>query len=431
LDIDAAPAEQLIPCGLLDKVSILGPFWKIDAYDGLINTLKNIGYRDRGSQSLFVFTYDWRQSNVDSARQLNQFIEQINAPKVDIVAHSMGGLVSAIYAHNYDGAKRINKIVFLGTPFMGSMNTFATLSDGWGGFQNIIVGGIESIRRTALSFAALYELLPRYPNCCRMGTQNNYVPVDPMNASSWRQYHWLPGEYDSGGRAGHFDSRLAGARAVQEIMQRPLPNGIASVKVVGDVFGTNLYLLGSNSDPSWKGWTFVKARGDETVPAWSAANNTESLEGTNPSFSTHGTIFNDRTVQSILERELLNVSIPKEVRTRALPISSNVLKPFDFIDISLEPGAVPVNGQANVFLNIHWVTATTRGEYKPRGFLRGPGQDKEITFSETTSDVDLAANTLTFVGGIDAPSEAGQWRIQFDFGDFDADYLAYLTTYLP
>src|SRR5262249_47775238 len=145
--------EPLKPCGLLDKISVLGPFWKIEAYGGLIETLKGLGYEE--GLTLFIFTYDWRQSNIDSARLLSELISSINAPTVDIVAHSMGGLVSTIYLHNFDGIKRVNKIIFLGTPFLGSMNAFATLSDGWGSFQNMIAGAIDTIRNTAFSLPAI------------------------------------------------------------------------------------------------------------------------------------------------------------------------------------------------------------------------------------------------------------------------------------
>jgi hypothetical protein len=98
------------------------------------------------------------------------------------------------------------------------------------------------------------------------------VPVDPMNPKAWRQYGWLPPEYASGSRSGYFDTQLARAKQVQELLAKPIPTDVATVKVVGDAFGTDLYLVADKADPSWKTWSFVTARGDETVPAWSAAN---------------------------------------------------------------------------------------------------------------------------------------------------------------
>jgi pimeloyl-ACP methyl ester carboxylesterase len=419
----------LKPCGLLDKISVLGPFWKIEAYGGLIETLKGLGYEE--GLTLFIFTYDWRQSNIDSARLLSELISSINAPTVDIVAHSMGGLVSTIYLHNFDGIKRVNKIIFLGTPFLGSMNAFATLSDGWGSFQNMIAGGIDTIRNTAFSLPAIYELLPNYENCCRIGTRTDYTPVDPTDPAVWRQYGWLPADYDSGDRANYFNDRLVRAKQVHEIMRRPFPSTINTVRVVSDAFATNLYLVVPRSSPSWKNWTFVKARGDETVPAWSAANNISSLEGTTPSFNVHATIFNDHTIKSVLERELLDMMMPRVARVRALPTTSDTLKPFDFIEISLEPNVVPIGQSTNIRLAINWTSPIRRGEYNAHAVLIGPGTDTSIPFTEITTDEDISRNVLVFEGEVNAPSEPGVWRIKFDFGDFDGDYVAALATYVP
>jgi hypothetical protein len=61
LDLGVPSPEALTPCGLLDQISILGPFWKINAYSSLVERLKSLGYRE--GQTLFVFDYDWRQTN--------------------------------------------------------------------------------------------------------------------------------------------------------------------------------------------------------------------------------------------------------------------------------------------------------------------------------------------------------------------------------
>src|SRR5262249_36597591 len=134
-----------------------------------------------------------------------------------------------------------------------------------------------------------------------------YTSIDPFDQHEWRNYKWLPYEYDAGPRLTYFDTQLAKAKQLDEVLQGSSPSKVGIVKIVSDVFATNLYLLTPESDPSWKNWTFIKAQGDGTVPAWSAANNPDSLEGTIPSFSVHSTIFNDPTVENVLKRELLNV----------------------------------------------------------------------------------------------------------------------------
>ncbi len=58
------------------------------------------------------------------ARQLSREIEELTrncgAEKVDIVAHSMGGLVSRYYIQKLGGDKKVRKLVTLGTPHNGT-----------------------------------------------------------------------------------------------------------------------------------------------------------------------------------------------------------------------------------------------------------------------------------------------------------------------
>ena len=101
--------------------------WRLDpinhTYDNLVNTFKANGYVE--GQKLFPFPYDWEKSNVDTAVLLKQKIEDVRAicgcAKVDIVAHSMGGLIARQYIQGSDYQNDVDQIVFLGTPHLGSI----------------------------------------------------------------------------------------------------------------------------------------------------------------------------------------------------------------------------------------------------------------------------------------------------------------------
>ena len=98
-----------------------------DSYKELVD-----GLCDSTGKPVYFFSYDWRQSNADSAKKLYEFIEKVktqeNVGKVDIVAHSMGGIVTSYYAsHKFnDGTKetagdeQINKVITCSTPYEGS-----------------------------------------------------------------------------------------------------------------------------------------------------------------------------------------------------------------------------------------------------------------------------------------------------------------------
>jgi len=100
--------------------------WVIDpithTYDNLIDTLAANGYTRE--LNLFTFPYDWRKSNVDTALLLRDKINSVQSichcQKVDLVAHSMGGLVSRQYIQSDNYENDVGKMIFLGTPHLGA-----------------------------------------------------------------------------------------------------------------------------------------------------------------------------------------------------------------------------------------------------------------------------------------------------------------------
>lgn len=280
LDLEAGFA--LVPCGLVDKIDLLGPFWAIHNYDKLFDDLKELGYEP--NKTLFSFPYDWRQSNIETAKLLRDFIDRNPTTQnggFDLIVHSMGGLSALYYLHELGGASKVRRVVFLGTPFAGSMNALATLSDGWGIFANHLAGGIGAIRRVMLSMPAFYELLPRYEGCCRIGSETEYEAVNIFDYATWKKYNWLPDEYLEEDRAQRMQANLARAATFKSLVARETPN-VRQVKIAGDAFATRYYLYASNANPDWHNWRFSKSRGDGTVPVWSAANDFLSLAGTIP-----------------------------------------------------------------------------------------------------------------------------------------------------
>ena len=91
--------------------------WKIapfvTLYNGLINAL--------GSKAA-VYPYDWRRNITDTAANLASFIDSKTAGKVDLVGHSMGGLVARAYAQSHPD--RIDDLVTVGSPYEGSVNVY-------------------------------------------------------------------------------------------------------------------------------------------------------------------------------------------------------------------------------------------------------------------------------------------------------------------
>ena len=135
-------------------------------FDLLVQELENAGYVE--GTDLFVFPYDWRKSNFETAELLREEIEEIltdsAGDKVDIIAHSMGGIVAKTYLAE-NGADKIDQVIFLGTPHLGAPKTFKGLmygdDMGFNTFFNLIgILNSERLKFISQNMPAVYELLP-------------------------------------------------------------------------------------------------------------------------------------------------------------------------------------------------------------------------------------------------------------------------------
>lgn len=65
-------------------------------------------------------TRDIRRSAFLIHRKIERILAQTTWDKIDIVAHSMGGLIGLYYIKKLGGADRVNKLVMMGTPYRGT-----------------------------------------------------------------------------------------------------------------------------------------------------------------------------------------------------------------------------------------------------------------------------------------------------------------------
>ncbi|MBI4096129.1 MAG: alpha/beta hydrolase [Candidatus Levybacteria bacterium] len=102
------------------------------AYQGTMDFFISNGYIL--NKDFFVFPYDWRRDISSTVSLLDQKINEIKAQtglsKVDIVAHSMGGLVARNYIADSAKAKNVRKLFTLGTPHLGSVDSLKNLRHG-------------------------------------------------------------------------------------------------------------------------------------------------------------------------------------------------------------------------------------------------------------------------------------------------------------
>jgi pimeloyl-ACP methyl ester carboxylesterase len=136
----------LHPDGPMTRLGVL--FIHKDIYSGFLEFARS------ALPGLVAFGYDWRKDIRESARDLCETIARLPVERVDLVAHSMGGLVAMHCLHS--GAPKVRRVVFAGTPFRGGAQIMNDFLDGTKTGRN---GALLS-KEALFSFPAAFQLLP-------------------------------------------------------------------------------------------------------------------------------------------------------------------------------------------------------------------------------------------------------------------------------
>ena len=214
--------DDLVPGDILRTIKV-GPFSVTDVYGGFVTAMRDRGgYREESwvspsangtHDALYVFSYDWRLDAVDNARRLFDNVEalkrKLNKPglKFDIVAHSLGGIISryaAMYGNadlppdvkeirpTWAGAKHFNKIILMGTPNEGSVLSLSSLTNGYS------VGGVridlpfleDTSKFTVFTIPSAYQLLPAPGTFKAYDDRLEPLEVDIYDPTVWKRYGW-------------------------------------------------------------------------------------------------------------------------------------------------------------------------------------------------------------------------------------------------
>jgi pimeloyl-ACP methyl ester carboxylesterase len=81
--------------------------------------------RLRGVKQILHFDYDSCAGVERGALGLRKFLRQnVRGGRIDLVGHSLGGLVARVYVDALGGARRVDRCVTLGTPHRGTYNSY-------------------------------------------------------------------------------------------------------------------------------------------------------------------------------------------------------------------------------------------------------------------------------------------------------------------
>ena len=191
---DLTPSDS----GVYKNDVLKNPSNLFDYTEGLANEFINQGYKE--NQDLFLFPYDWRYgvsgkyadgtTNVDLLKEeINKILQQTGADKIDVVAHSNGGLLIKKYVIDNPTSHHIGKAIFIGVPNTGAPKAVKALIQGDNMGVNFLGFGLSDseMKKIAANMPAAYDLLPSqiyYDNAGSFVTLLDNTQGDPMGPFS-------------------------------------------------------------------------------------------------------------------------------------------------------------------------------------------------------------------------------------------------------
>jgi len=198
----------------LEARGLFEEFLNADFYGAILQTLRQSGgfvpgklgeHADVRIRRYYVFAYDWRQDNVTIAKRLDALIEQLRRDyddptlKVNVIAHSMGGLITRYYLRygtvdalegdgdfpiNMAGAEKVTTAVLLGTPNLGSVSSLQSMLLG----HRVGLGRIEP--EVLATMPSVYELLPHPLTDWSVDPRGKDLDLDLYDVATWKRMQW-------------------------------------------------------------------------------------------------------------------------------------------------------------------------------------------------------------------------------------------------
>jgi pimeloyl-ACP methyl ester carboxylesterase len=220
----SANRDELVASKILETARLARIAPEVYVYHGLLRALEEFGGYREGSidhppeggdaDTFYVFPYDWRRDNVETARLLVKRVEALKLKlgrpdlRFNLVAHSMGGLVAryaAMYGDrdlppagaeprpDWAGRTFVNKIFMFGTPNEGSAEAFATLLEGYSvteGLRRRVRLLNKLSREDVLTAPSIFQLLPHRAQARFLDENLQPLSLDLYDPETWRRYGW-------------------------------------------------------------------------------------------------------------------------------------------------------------------------------------------------------------------------------------------------
>ena len=321
--------DELVAARIVEAARLAKLAPEVYVYHHLLRALEDYGGYREGDwdnppeggdhDTFYVFPYDWRRDNVESARLLVKRVEalklRLGRPdlRFNVVAHSMGGLVAryaAMYGDrdlpgageaprpDWAGASFVSKIFMFGTPNGGSAEAFAILLEGYSvteGLRRRVHLLNKLSREDVMTAPSIYQLLPHGGQARFLDADLRPVAVDLYDPETWRRYQWSAANdpafreaYARGAPRGqeaptgrgtladldaYFEAVLARARRFHEALDAPaVPQAAAGAAEVP----VKLFAFGGDCEETLAAPVILR---DEKAGRWVTLTRPKSLRG--------------------------------------------------------------------------------------------------------------------------------------------------------
>ncbi len=215
LPIDQLPLyknkDSIVSKGIIDKYELPTGIVEFTVYRELLDMFEEVGYKfgdirnPKPGDNLYIFDYDWRRDNVESAKMLAERIENIKKAtkrpeeRFTLICHSMGGLIGRYYLRyggkdvlsqnpnftvTYAGAQHIKRLILIGVPNLGSIPVFQFLHKG------LDLTIIDYPPYVLFTMPSIYQVLPpRHINIFIDENGNDKI-VDLYDLENWKNFDW-------------------------------------------------------------------------------------------------------------------------------------------------------------------------------------------------------------------------------------------------
>jgi len=371
---EAAPAEPdpviLVP-GIMGSWNISGR-WQIDpifhTYDNLMEALIAAGYKENSQgedkPTLFTFPYDWRLDNNITAGLLKEKIqlvkEMTGKDKVDIIAHSMGGLATRSYVQGSDYQNDIDQVIFLGTPHLGSPESYlkyegAAFFGEWSLLQKYVFqieasfnGYLDLTDYIRAKVLSAEQLLPTFDYLKDKQTDNSYIlRTYPLN---YPQNNYL--------------ENLNNPLAINLLKQRVKITNIISDLGLNSTF--NFFKVAADPDATDNKWqsgypenldqnldSLEMGNGDDTVPLVSSRGlgGVETIESAGADHLNLPTVMQKEVIKALTGKEPVDYFNNKIISTIKRWYFFRVYSPVDFTIIAPDGKKIGKDFLSNTEIN--------------------------------------------------------------------------------